>query len=375
MGQMKVLVISNYRSTVGVRPEAEIFISLAKKGVEIDVMTYEDAEYVDRFRASGIRVIPFHPRKKFRFADMKRIRDTLKEGKHDIIQLYNSRTITNGIPASLFLPVKVVLYRGYTGGIHWYDPSLYFKYLHPRVDAIVCNSESVKELFDRQLFFSSRKTHVILKGHSLHWYKDIEPLDLAELGVPGDAFSLVAVANNREMKGIPILLKALEKFPQDLPVHLILVGKDMDNEENMAIIQNSPYKDNIHIVGFRTDVLRIVAAADVFVSSSLFGESLTKAVLEGMSLGKAPIISDIPGHRELVDDGENGLKVPAGDPSALSHAILRLYNDRELVQRFGMRSQRRVESHLSHQQAVAGFEQLYKSLIRTSEEVPHLAAK
>jgi len=41
---MKVLVISNYRSFHTVRPEAEIFIGLAKRGVEVHVMTAGDSE-------------------------------------------------------------------------------------------------------------------------------------------------------------------------------------------------------------------------------------------------------------------------------------------------------------------------------------------
>ena len=45
----KILVISNYRSTIGVRPEAEIFIGLARLGFDVEIMTYGDAEYVSTF--------------------------------------------------------------------------------------------------------------------------------------------------------------------------------------------------------------------------------------------------------------------------------------------------------------------------------------
>jgi hypothetical protein len=61
---MKILVISNYRPYHTARPEAEIFIGLAKLGLEIDIMTYGDAAYFEKFKEAGINVIDFHPEKK-----------------------------------------------------------------------------------------------------------------------------------------------------------------------------------------------------------------------------------------------------------------------------------------------------------------------
>ncbi len=61
---IKLLVISNYRSTVTVRPEAEIFIQLQQTSrYQITIMTYGDSPYAEKFRAAGIRVIDFHPEK------------------------------------------------------------------------------------------------------------------------------------------------------------------------------------------------------------------------------------------------------------------------------------------------------------------------
>ncbi|MFT6174844.1 MAG: hypothetical protein ACJAY4_001066, partial [Cryomorphaceae bacterium] len=152
----KILVISNYRSTVTVRPEAEIFIGLAKKGWEIDVMTYGDSPYVKNFKEAGVNVIDFHPEKKFDPKAVEKIRKHLIDEKIDILQLYNSKASSNGIKATKGLDVKIVLYRGYQGNLHWYDPSLYTKYYHPRVDKIICNSIGVEEEFRKQTFSNAR---------------------------------------------------------------------------------------------------------------------------------------------------------------------------------------------------------------------------
>jgi len=137
----KILVISDYSKLHSTRPEASIFIELAKKGYEIHIMTYENSPLEKQFLDAGISVIAFHPSKKFDKNETGRIREYLIEHSIEIMQLYNSNATIQGLKAAKGLDVKVVLYRGFAGHIHWYDPSSYFKFLHPRVDAIVCNSK------------------------------------------------------------------------------------------------------------------------------------------------------------------------------------------------------------------------------------------
>ena len=110
---MKILVISNYRPYHTARPEAEIFIGLAKLGVEIDIMTYGDAEYFKKFKDAGINVIDFHPEKKMDKGEIAFIRNHLLEGKHDIIKLYNKNL--DKIEKNYQL-AKIVMESGY-----WWD--------------------------------------------------------------------------------------------------------------------------------------------------------------------------------------------------------------------------------------------------------------
>jgi glycosyltransferase involved in cell wall biosynthesis len=360
---IKVLVISNYGDYQVARPEAEVFIGLAKMGFQISVMSYKNSRYGKEFEAAGIHVIDFHPEKKLDKSEIRRIREFLIEKEIDIMQLFNSKAIINGIQAAKGLPVKVVLYRGYTGHIHWYDPTAYFKYLHPRVDKIVCNSIGVQELINRQLFFDKRKTVTINKGHKLEWYKEYKPVDIRkELNIPADALLLVNVANNRRMKGIPYLLKAMNHLPAEAAIHLLLIGKDMDTPQNIKIIEKGNKRNNIHLLGYRTDVLNIEAACDIFVLSSIKGESITKSVLEAMSLGVTPIISDIPGNIELVVDNESGLVFPSKDSKALSRAILKLYNDRELCKRLGQNARLRIANVLNHENTLQKTKSLFEEL-------------
>lgn len=363
---IKVLVISNYREYHSTRPEANIFLGLAQKGFDIHIMTYGDSGHVQTFKDAGIHVIDFHPEKKFDKKEIQKIRDFVIEHDIDIMQLYNSPAIINGIQAAKNLDVKVVLYRGYSANIHWYDPTNYIKYLHPRVDKIVCNSIGVEGLFHRQLFFKKDKAVTINKGHKLEWYKGYEPIDVRqELGLEKEAFLLIAVGNNRRMKGIPYLLKAMNQLPDELPIHLLLVGRDMDNKANMAILEKGNKKDKVHLLGFREDVLNLVAGCDVFVLPSIFGESITKSVIEAMSLGIAPIISDIAGNRELVKNEESGLVFTSKNSQELYNAIRKLYNDQEYCKQLGKNAQQRIAEHLNAEGTILKMKALYEELMDT----------
>ncbi len=361
---MKVLVISNYRETVSVRPEAELFIGLKKAGVEVEIMTYGDAEYVEKFRAAGIKVIDFHPEKKLDRKEIRRIREELINGKHDIVHLFNTKAIINGIQAAKRLPVKIVLYRGYTGNVHWYDPTAYFKYLHPRVDKIWCIAKSIEKYIQKQLFFNIDKPITINKGHDLSWYKKITATNKNKLiDVPPNSFWVINVANNRSMKGTPYLLDSMKYIPSDLPICLILVGKNLGNKKNIELIKDNPNKNRIHFLGYRTDVLSIVKSADVFVLSSIKGEATTKAVIEAMALGTTPVITDIAGNKGLLINNESGIVVPPKNPKAIAGAILKLYHDRVLCKTLGENAKKQIAENFNIKTTIIKTKKMYESLL------------
>ncbi len=362
---IKILIISNYNDYHTTRPEAQIFKDLAKSNdFEIFIMTFKNSNHIPEFKSLGIKIIDFHPQKKKDKKEIARIRKEIIDNKIDIIQLFNPPAIYNGTRAALGLPVKVVLYRGFSSNIRKLDPFANLKFMHPRVDKIFCNSIGVAEHLHKQPFFKKKKTIVINKGHNIEWYKNIVPANIRkELNIPNDALLLINVANNRKMKGIPYLLKAMNELPNEVNIHLLLAGRNMDTNKNMKIINKGNKKNKIHFLGFRKDVLQIVSACDVFVLPSIFGEAITKSVLEAMSLGTPPIISDIRGNFELIENNISGLIFKSKNYKQLAEKILFFYNNRKLCKEFGENAKLRIKNVLNNKQTVEKVSKLYKSLI------------
>ena len=98
----------------------------------------------------------------------------------------------------------------------------------------------------------------------------------------------------------------------------------------------------IEFLGDAKDVRPVIAACHVFVLPS-YREGTPRSVLEAMSMGRPVITTDVPGCRETVIDGDNGLLVPPRDPAALADAAFRLLDDPTLAEAMGRRGRARAE--------------------------------
>lgn len=350
----RLLVVSNYNAVGPSRPEAEVYLALRERGYDITVVTHGDSAYVRRFRESGMKVLYGHPVGRRDEPARAVIRGELTGGQpYDVLVLYNSRAIANGVRAAKGIDVTVVAYRGYTGDLRWYDPSVYLKLYHPRVDAILCNNAGVRRHIQRNRWWAARDiTHVVYKGHDLAWYADVEPLDKTALGIPADAPLVVCVANAAKFKGVRYLLAAMARLDRRLGAHLVLCGHNMDTPAHRRLARAVPHPERIHFPGYRDDVLRIVAAADVKVLPSIYGESLTKAAFEAMAVGTPVLITDIPGNEELVEHDVSGVKVPPRAPDALARALERVLSDEGFRQNLSRAARDRLRGLLSHRRTV-----------------------
>lgn len=359
----RILVVSNYTDYHSTRPEASIFLQLQKMGHEIFVMTNAKSAHAIDFETKGISVIDHLAPEKFNKESTALIRETVLKKKIQAVFLFYSEAIINGIRACKDLNVKIILYRGYTGNISSLDPSAYFKYLNPRVDAVVCNSSSIEDLLKKQFSFKKQKAFTINKGHDLKWYVNVEKGDLTEFGIEKNAFVATCMANARRMKGIKYLIKASYFIPIDKPIYLLFIGNGLETNYIKKLLEKSPIKHKIIFTGFRKDALSLVKSSDIFVLPSIKGESITKSVMEAMSMGIATLITNISGNRELVIDNKCGLVVPKKDPKSLAKGIIKYFENPELIERFGKAAQNQIDSNFNTKQTALGYQKMLDTLL------------
>jgi glycosyltransferase involved in cell wall biosynthesis len=95
-----------------------------------------------------------------------------------------------------------------------------------------------------------------------------------------------------------------------------------------------------------------------------YREGLPKALLEAAACGRAIVTTNVPGCREVVGHGDNGLLVPPGDVKALAEALLRLVRDPALRAQMGRRGRVRATQEFSDQSAISETLALYEKCIQ-----------
>ena len=133
---------------------------------------------------------------------------------------------------------------------------------------------------------------------------------------------LIMVAGFRWEKDQDTIIRALPRLPEQF--HLFLVGDGVRREELNKLAIDKGVARRVHFLGVRSDVPELLHAADYVIMSSHF-EGLSLSSVEGMSVGKPFIASDVDGLREVVKGA--GILFPHEDEKALAQNILDLEND------------------------------------------------
>jgi glycosyltransferase involved in cell wall biosynthesis len=213
--------------------------------------------------------------------------------------------------------------------------------LYPRADHVVALSEGVAADLASLSPQTRGRVSVI---HNAGFEREVG--ELAREGLrggerPGGPL-IVACGRLKPLKGFAHLIEALAEIRKSVPAHLWIVG---EGEERAALERKARrlgLQDCVRLLGFRRNPYKYMAAADVFVLSSLF-EGFGNVIVEAMACGAPVVATDCPyGPREIIRDGEDGILVEPASAPALARGILRVLGDAGLKKRLAARGRERA---------------------------------
>ncbi|HEU4642464.1 MAG TPA: glycosyltransferase [Gemmatimonadaceae bacterium] len=228
-----------------------------------------------------------------------------------------------------------------------------------RSDALVAVSGATAEDLRRVLGLPPHAVRVVPNG--IEFRTGSRERVRAELGVGRDELLLVAVGNLYPVKGHMVLLRALAAL-RDASVarwRLAIAGRGEEEEPLRAFAAREGIADRVHLLGFRSDVPDILAAADAFVMPSL-SEGLPLALVEAMSMALPILASDVGGIPEVVARGEEALLSPPGDADALAAALRDLLSHPERRAALGAAARRRALRDFSARTMGDAYERIYR---------------
>lgn len=199
--------------------------------------------------------------------------------------------------------------------------------LTARLDsATTTNSERVARALEQHVVFRGFDLKVIPNAVALNGY-EMDPdarSRVRRTEGAGDAFVWLAVGHLYEQKDYPTLLNAFARLP-DGPgeARLWIAGDGPESAPLHQLARDLHLENKVRFLGFRTEVVELLAAADAVVLSSAW-EGSPNAVLEALAAARPVVATDVGGVRELVEHGQSGYLVPCGNPAALASAMSRL---------------------------------------------------
>lgn len=183
-----------------------------------------------------------------------------------------------------------------------------------------------------------------------------------ELGMAPGELLIIAVGNLIPRKGHALLIEALADLHDegaDRPWQLAIAGGGGNEGPRLqGIIRERGLEGRVHLLGMRTDVADLHAAADIFTMPSTW-EGLPLAILEAMFAGKTIVASDISGIPEAIENGREGLLIPPGDVAALKGALQRVMADEPLRRRLGCAALERAQREFTIGAMTDAYERLY----------------
>ena len=167
-------------------------------------------------------------------------------------------------------------------------------------------------------------------------------------------------------KGIREFVEAAYKFhEQNIPIRFLLAGApDFGNPGAVQVPELEKWKDEgvIDILGQVDDMPELLRLVDIFVLPTSYGEGLPKSLIEAAATALPLIATDVPGCREVVVDGVNGLLIPPKNPKALCDAILALHNDPLRAKKMGQLALEKVLSEFDEEIVIRQTLQVYGEL-------------
>lgn len=149
-------------------------------------------------------------------------------------------------------------------------------------------------------------------------------------------------------KGVGHFIEAARQLRgEGVRARFVLAGMPDDDSPvavPVAQIENWQRSGVIEWWGRRDDMPAVFAACHVVCLPSFYGEGIPKVLIEAAASGRAIVATDIPGCREIVKDGVNGLLVRTHDVKQLAQAIGRLIDDPSRRRRMGAVGRKLVES-------------------------------
>lgn len=293
-------------------------------GHKVDVVLFDGSEtpFKQQLQRSNINIIEFskggsvyNPIHIFRLIPIIR--------KYDIVHTHNTAPQLFAAIANIFSKTKLITTEHSTSNRRrnwwWYKPI--DRFMYNQYNEVICISDQAEKNLRSYISKCRANISTIYNGIDVQKYATAQPSNDLNSIAP-NCKKIIMVAGFRYQKDQDTLIRATSLLPQNFHTFFVGDGERMDACKQLA--QTEGVSNRVHFLGVRMDVPELLKASDYVVMSSHW-EGLSLASIEGMSVGKPFIASDVDGLHEITIN--TGVLFPHKDASSLANNILKLDRD------------------------------------------------
>lgn len=355
---MKILqVITSLRTGGAEKLIVDMVPLYQKQGHQVDVLLFDGTEtpFKKQLRDKGVTIYQlreggsvYNPLYICKLIPFLR--------KYDIVHTHNTACQLFTAIAGLFSSTVLVTTEHTTSNRrrNWKGYKILDQWMYSWYQSVICISNKAYDNL-RQYLGSDKSLRVIYNGIDVNLYRMAE----ADSSLKNGKTIITMVAGFRPQKDQDTLVRAFQYLPTD-QYELWLIG----DGERRPDVENLVNKLNLSAVvrfwGIRNDIPVLLKSSDIIVMSSHY-EGLSLSSIEGMSVGKPFVASDVDGLHEVTLNA--GILFPHGDAKALADIILHLHEDPVYYQQIADQCLQRAAEFDIHK-TVDQYLQLYQSLYR-----------
>lgn len=348
----------------------------ADQNVAVTMICPKPSPLAERSEQVNLPVIVISPSRTSQLVDLSTVRvlrRLLKTNRVQILHVHNSRTALHAVLAKVLarrgeiIVTQHCLDRAHTahGGIKTKFFAAVHRWVNRNVTQFIAISRAVQErLVDYDASLRDRITTIL---HSLPApdASTLAPRETVrgELGINDSTALVVAASRLEKEKDVATLIAAMAKLKATgTDARCIIAGEGAERPVLEAQIEAINVADCVRLLGFRSDALALIRAADVLVlPSSVEGFGLV--ILEAMALGKPVVVTDAGGPREVVANRETGMVVPPRDPQAMADALGKILSNFELQEQMGQAGRRRYENQFRPERMARAVTDVYQRVL------------
>jgi len=346
---------------------------LSGTDIEVVVAAPRDGIFFDRLRNLGVTMVEL-PLSRLGVRHLPLAVQIIREHRVDVVHTHGKGPGLYGRLAARRLGVPAV----HTfHGIHYSSYTRVGQALYlglerrlARMTRVIINVSQSQEAEGIALrLFEPEQSVVVVNGIDVDEMDQVTAhasVQRETLGLQPDDFVIGCVSRWDPVKRFEILLQALAWLAPRVPrIALLMVGGGGEEARIRRLAADTGLLDRVIFTGFLSNPTRVYGLLDLYVATSL-KEGLPLAPLEAMAASVPIVATDVPGHRDVVIDGETGILVPPEDSVALAETVLSLAADQARRRKMGEAGRQRVLEHFSMKTMVAHTADVYRRAVGRS---------